>query len=102
MGRTNRRYSKSERQNHLKKQSKSGLSIAEYCRKHNVGISTFDNWKRKARQSNPPRTEFVELPLPQTAPELEVHCGNFSVLIPSSTDVDHLTKILTAMNRAVS
>lgn len=34
----------------LRDQSQSGLSVAEYCRRHNLLATTFYHWRRQARE----------------------------------------------------
>lgn len=35
---------------HLRTQAHSGLSVAEYCRRHHLCAATFYNWRRMARE----------------------------------------------------
>lgn len=102
MARTNRTFTAIDRQQHLEAQPESGLTIAEYCQQNDLALSTFDNWKQKARRKRGTELPFVELPLPKIQREFEIRCGNFSLTIPDNVDVEPLTKLLTAMNRAVS
>ena len=103
MPKIGKNFTAAERQHHLVNQPKSGLTIVEYCRQNSLSISTFDNWKLKAkkRASIESLSEFIELPvLVQSA--FEVRCGSFSLLIPPVFAPDQLTQILSAMNRAIS
>ncbi|MCP4294616.1 MAG: transposase [Proteobacteria bacterium] len=101
MGRTNRRFTVSQRHNHLEAQDKSGLTVANYCRKNDLPLSTFGNWKQKAQRKTNASSQFIELSLPESPVEFEIQCGTLSLRIPESADFDQLTKVLSAMNRAV-
>ncbi len=104
MSKAGRNFTASERHLHLTNQPQSGLTIVEYCKQNNLSISTFDSWKRKARKESKqysPEPTFIEILVPISNP-IEIRCGNLSVSVPSIFDSEHLTKILCAMNQAVS
>ena len=51
--RVTRRYStKEERQAHIESWRKSGLTMSEYCRQHNVAVANLSDWKRSALQNS--------------------------------------------------
>ncbi len=101
--RTYKTYAVEDRRRHLADQPNSGLSIAEYCRIHDLSISTFDNWKQKERKNN--RNLFFEIPLQQAhhaiGSEIVIHGGSLSASFYPDIEIEQLTRILTAMNRAV-
>ena len=47
-----RKYSESERQNHVAQYVSSGLSISEYCRRSNIPTSTFHKWIPKEKKGS--------------------------------------------------
>lgn len=49
---------------HLRSWQASGLTQAEYCRKHNLNIKSFGYRKRTLRKTVPPALVEVPLPLP--------------------------------------
>lgn len=65
------KYTKSERKQHLKRQSMSGLSVAAYCEKQSINYHTFQNWRRRYKDnvnknsSKPQSGSFVEVTLPE-------------------------------------
>lgn len=97
--RTNKTYTIADRRQHLANQPISGKTITEYCQNQGLSISTFDNWKRKERKRS--LNLFVELSIPQNKPEICINCGSLVFSIPPNIETEQLTKILTAMNRAV-
>ena len=46
---------------HLSDCRKSGLSYAEYCRRHDLSESTFGYWRKKLLSSPQEKPEFIEL-----------------------------------------
>ncbi len=46
---------------HLSDSDESGLSYAEYCRRHDLKESTFAYWRRRLLAAQQGRSEFVEL-----------------------------------------
>jgi hypothetical protein len=50
--RSGRRYSESERAEYLARQESSGLSVAEFCRRENIGVASFHGWKKRARSAS--------------------------------------------------
>jgi transposase-like protein len=50
--RSGRRYSESERAEYLARQELSGLSVAEFCRRENIGVASFHSWKKRARSAS--------------------------------------------------
>lgn len=48
-----RRYStKEERQGHVDSWKKSGLTMSEYCRKHNIALASLSDWKHSILRSS--------------------------------------------------
>jgi hypothetical protein len=93
-------YSATDRRRHLEDQPNSGHTIADYCRKHEISISTFNNWKLRDRNSN--STLFVEFPvlIPAAEEQLTVTCGLFTLAVPFRINEEYLATVLSALNRA--
>lgn len=48
-------------QNHIKSWQQSGVTQAEYCRQHQIGVKTLEYWLRKSRKTS--ALQFVPVPL---------------------------------------
>jgi len=46
-------------QTHIRKQQESGLSKAEYCRRHNLSYYALNYWQRKLSKTSPTPTALV-------------------------------------------
>ena len=71
----------------LMRQRRSGLSVAEFCRRHEMSPAAFYGWKRRlAGESSGKSTEvsFVPLPLDQAVPPRAVE---FSLQLPNGVQV---------------
>ncbi len=60
------------RESHILAWEQSGLSQADYCRQHNLNVSTFAGWKRRFQKaslsgSSTPGVKLVELKVPDSA-----------------------------------
>ncbi len=53
---------------HLRDYNKSGLSYAEYCRRHDLKGSTFSYWRKKLSASPQGQPAFVELKIAASNP----------------------------------
>lgn len=54
-----------ERQIHVEKWKKSGLSMSEYCRQNNIAISNLSGWKSSLLKDSAPFKPFQPLSLPE-------------------------------------
>ena len=55
----------------VEQQTSSGISIAEFCKQHDVALSTFSKWHRKFKvNASPAKNAFkqVKAPQPSTTP----------------------------------
>lgn len=71
----------------LARQQRSGLSVAAFCRRHEVSPAAFYGWKRRlAGETSGKSTEvsFVPLPLSQVAPP---RAAEFSLQLPNGVQV---------------
>lgn len=74
---------------HVKAQSESGLSMAEYCRREGIPANSFYNWKKKFQSVS----GFVKV---RSAPgKIELELSNGTRLFVPETD---LRKVLGALN----
>ena len=53
-----------ERQTHVEKWKKSGLSMSEYCRQNNLAVSNLSGWNSSLLKSSKSIKSFQSLPLP--------------------------------------
>jgi hypothetical protein len=60
-------------QAHLKAWQKSGLSRAEYCRRHNISYDTLTYWKKKTDRKKKATTHFVSVPAVRINQEITAH-----------------------------
>ena len=93
---------------HVKASSQSGLSRAEYCRRHNLSYHTLTYWcKKAAPQSIPAQTDSVNLvpvPLPliqrpsatreSSGVQIQL-AGNITIDVAVDFSQDTLRKVLT-------
>ncbi len=54
-----------ERQTHVEKWKRSGLSMSEYCRKNNLAIANLSGWKNSLSKDSAPCQPFQPLSLPE-------------------------------------
>lgn len=56
----------------IDEQGSSGMSIADFCKQHDVGLSTFCKWHRRLRMNSAPAKEAfkqVKIPQPSATPD---------------------------------
>jgi hypothetical protein len=59
--------------------ARSGLNVAEFCRREQLTLSTFKKWYRRCQEGEQKRSQFIEVvPPPRAAGqwEVEVICPN--------------------------
>lgn len=86
---------------------KSGLSQADYCRRHQLKPGNFYNWSGKYRQelgdtNSPPdwgdlRPEFIPVTVSTAPSELTLTCGDVSLTFSSPVTPDTLVPWIKAM-----
>lgn len=86
---------------------KSGLSQAEYCRRHDLKLSNFYNWSLKYRQqqsdSNLPRDrnafkpDFIPVALQSASSEMTLSYGDISLHFPMSPSPESLVPWIKAL-----
>ena len=99
----------------IKECKESGLKVNDYCSQHNLSRDAYYYWYGKVKKEfYSQQSGFVEIPadLPSkpskiTASEatassekIEIHCGKFTITIPSSSSAEVISKILEAVNHA--
>ena len=89
-----------EREECVRAQRVSGLSVAEYCRRHDLCPATFYNWRRRSREGRPQGggvafTEIGRLEAPRTpwAAEIALASGTL-VRVQAGADVQWLRALL--------
>ncbi len=60
-------------QAHLKALRKSGLTRAEYCRRHNLSYHALTYWKKKTDRQRKAATHFVSVPAVRINHEVSCH-----------------------------
>lgn len=91
-----------DRTKHLRDQAASGLSVAEYCRRHDVCAATFYHWRRQSREAvGRGRVSFTEIGRaaavePQWAAEIVLVSGTV-VRVSSSADSHLLRCVVEAL-----
>lgn len=75
---------------HVKEQSSSGKSVAEYCRENNLSDGTFTYWKTKLSRS------FVQVSGREPI-EIVLSSGT-RVHLPASSDTSIISKVLKAID----
>ena len=96
----NPEYSESNARKHMLLQRESGLSIAEYCRRHNINASTFYGWNKrlKAKSDNTAQTgkplPFVEIPVQPSISHADsnIHISRTEITLPSDT-IQHVCDV---------
>jgi hypothetical protein len=79
-------------------QARSGLSVAEFCRRRDLAQVSFYQWRRKLRHVAPSAASFVPLTLTGSVGfwvSIELPCGAV-VRVPPADD-QSLTRILTLL-----
>lgn len=64
-----KQYSLEERKNHLSSWHQSGLSLSEYCRDKELGISTLSKWAQREKALSP-KLKLKPLNIQQVSPGL--------------------------------
>jgi len=85
---------------HVKDWNQSGLTQTEYCRKHRLERSSFNNWKRRLNPSKEPALVRWQASVDANAPGqdcIEVRLGRWQVRIPVGIDQGELAKVLTVI-----
>ena len=93
----------------LRRQRRSGLSIAAFCRKQDVSQASFYYWKRKDTPgenqpddtpADPPR-RFVAVELTPPSQLIEVVLADGKrVVVPPRFDADHLRSVVAVLEDA--
>jgi len=88
----------------IERQAKSGLTVKEFCAKHDCNPHTFAGWKwrlgreaksaKKSRKRRSASTPLSFIELPSTPLMIEVALGRWTVRVPSSFDDDALRRVL--------
>ncbi|SRR5579884_1023277 len=91
----------------LGEQSKSGQSVAAFCRERGQSVSLFYYWRQRLTQ--PTTTKFLEVKVPASAPaqtdgcdqaiEVRVQHGR-SLLVAPGFDANHLRALLAVVESA--
>ena len=56
---------------HIQAQARSGLTIKEYCRRHDISRHTFGYWKKKIGEAKERSEQISVVPIGR------LHCGDF-------------------------
>jgi transposase-like protein len=84
----------------LAEQQRSGLSVAEFCRRREVSENSFYYWRRRLLEEGAPQAEaFMPLTVVGTASvEIELPCGAV-VRVPASDERSLRTALSTLMQQ---
>jgi transposase-like protein len=80
-----RKRDANEWQDMLKVWEQSGSSRTEFCREHDVSVSTFDYWRKKQRDNVDESSRLVKIPRTATA---VLETANIRIIIDSRLSVD--------------
>ena len=80
-----RKRDANEWQDMLKVWERSGSSRAEFCREHDVPVSTFDYWRKKQRDNVDESPRLVKIPRKATA---VVEAANIRIIIDGRLSVE--------------
>jgi hypothetical protein len=88
-----------------RKHARSGLSIAAFCRKQGVALSTYHYWRR--RGAAPADGDFVELRLGEAAPTppatpIRLELRGATLSLPENFSVQSLRRCLEAVRDCLS
>ena len=76
-GKHNRKLSRRAISEHLENCSKSGLTVSDYCKKHNLVRQTFYAWRLRSERDNKkgidPTKKFIPLEIKETISSGEVY-----------------------------
>ncbi|HBD95456.1 MAG: hypothetical protein A2015_01215 [Spirochaetes bacterium GWF1_31_7] len=83
---------------------KSALSIADFCKEHNLDKSNFYQWRRRLESDE--KEEFVKvIPVPPTTTAITaiiVHLpGNVKIEVTQATDLKLLHRIINSLGGAL-
>ncbi len=86
---------------HLEQCGRSGLSQAEYCRRHGLSIKSFGYRKRTIGSTS---LSLVEVPLPEPvytlSKPLSLSVGSrYTILVEAGFDADTLQRLLEVLDR---
>jgi hypothetical protein len=82
------RITNQQKQNIVTDYQLSDLSIAEYCKKHNLSRTNLYNWIRKQEPTNVSKS-FIKV-----SPQMSVIEGHYSIHLPNGIQI-HTTNPLT-------
>ena len=102
------------RKKHVEDWQAGGLSIAAFCRSRNLKYHTFRLWIKKYAESDPASeasdkaTSMVRLNLPMVAGpppadtprSIEIHIGDFRVMISERANLSYLESVLRIVREA--
>lgn len=91
---------RAEREEHLRKQAQSGLTIREYSERASIPVSRFYSWLKDARRrgKTEPRGRFVPVTSEASTPiEIALPSG-VKIKIGPSTDTEAFRHILEVLN----
>lgn len=92
----NNSYTPEDRQTHCNQWRQSGLSMSEYCRRHQLTVSSLSLWLKHSK--NPDKSSPPIPPMARTQ-SLEVRLVNGSWLLFSEiTDVDAIVQLVKAFD----
>ena len=84
----------------IQNQRQSGLSMASWCKKNDISITTFYYWRDKLLPKSVNRATFVELQDTQEAPEasgITIECQNFLIRLNKQFDPTTLQNCLKVL-----
>jgi len=84
-------------EDHIRGQGASGLSIAKYCRKHGLSVSSYGYWRDKLKRQNDEGGGFVEVGGSEEK-LLEIRTGEHILRVPRGYDVVELRRIVEALS----
>lgn len=80
---------------HVAKQRSSGVSVAEYCRRAGLPLSTF---RLKASGQSAQSGKFVPVETGDRARELEVIVGRAVIRVPPGSDMEAVKRLVEALS----
>ena len=97
-----RNYGSKEREQLLEEFRQSGLSGAEFCRRHSIKVTTFYYWRRLGRtQSAPNQFIEVELARPARSSGLEIELGpNASFRLTDKDQIGLAAALVNELSKA--
>lgn len=82
---------------HIRAQGASGLSIAKYCTKHGISVSSYGYWREKLKRQNDESGGFVEVGGSRDS-LLEIRVGAHTLRVPQGYDAKEVRRIVEALS----